>query len=125
MFTSSPRQKTTASRSPSLHLTLNLGRAAYSTTWRYWAVGAVLVGVVAADGAANVVVVVLMVVVVVEIIIMMMISSVHFKMVSMRLENPICAPLRLSEVSPTLPLKRFQCLSDKRRRSLVLSRKIV
>ena len=65
MFTSSPRQKTTVSRSPSPLLTLNLGRAAYSTTWRYWAVAAVFVGVVAADGAANVVFVVVVVVVVV------------------------------------------------------------
>ena len=32
--------------------------------------------------------------------------------VSMRSEKPICAPPRLSEVSPTLPLKRFQCSSD-------------
>ena len=69
MFTSSPRQKTTASRSPSPHLTLNLGRAAYSTTWRYWAVAAVLVGVVAADVAANVVVVVAVVVVVVVVVV--------------------------------------------------------
>ena len=38
--------------------------------------------------------------------------SVHFRMISMRLEKPICAPPRLSEVSPTLPLKRFQCSSD-------------
>ena len=30
-------------------------------------------------------------------------------MVSMRLEKPIYDPCRLSEVSPTLPLKRFQC----------------
>ena len=30
-------------------------------------------------------------------------------MISMRSEKPICAPLRLSEVFPTLPLKRFQC----------------
>ena len=52
-------------------------------------------------------------------------SSVQFKMVSMRSEMPICAPPRLSEVSPTLPLKRFQCLSDWRWPSLVLSRKIV
>ena len=36
-------------------------------------------------------------------------SSVQFKMLSMRLENPVCAPSCLSEVSPTLPLKRFQC----------------
>ena len=36
-----------------------------------------------------------------------------------------CAPPRLSEVSPALPLKRFQCSSDWRWPSLVLSRKIV
>ena len=35
--------------------------------------------------------------------------SVQFKMVSMRSEKPICARPRLSEVSPKLPLKRFQC----------------
>ena len=34
------------------------------------------------------------------------------KMVSMRSEKPICAPSCLSEVSPTLPLKRFQYSSD-------------
>ena len=41
-------------------------------------------------------------------------SSIQFKMVSMRSEKSIklCAPPRLSEVSPTLPLKRFQCPSD-------------
>jgi len=40
-------------------------------------------------------------------------SSVQFKMVSKRSEKPmICAPARLSEVSPTLPFKQFQCLSD-------------
>ena len=33
--------------------------------------------------------------------------SFQFKMVSMRPEKPICAPPRLSEVSPTLPLKRL------------------
>ena len=33
--------------------------------------------------------------------------SVQFKMVSMCSEKPICAPPRLSEVSSTLPLKRF------------------
>ena len=43
----------------------------------------------------------------------------------MRSEKPICAPPRLSEVSPTLPLKRFQCPSDWQWPSLVLSRKIV
>ena len=32
--------------------------------------------------------------------------SVQFKMVFMRSEKPICAPPRLSEVSPALPLKR-------------------
>ena len=32
---------------------------------------------------------------------------VQFKMVSMRSERPICAPPRLSEVPPTMPLKRF------------------
>ena len=40
------------------------------------------------------------------------ISSVQFKMVYMRSEKPICAPPSLSEVSPKLPLKRFQCSSD-------------
>ena len=39
-------------------------------------------------------------------------SSLQFKMVSRRLENPTCAPPHLSEVSPMLPLKWFQCLSD-------------
>ena len=32
----------------------------------------------------------------------------------------ICVPSRLSEVSPTLPLKRFQCSSDRRWPCLVL-----
>ena len=32
---------------------------------------------------------------------------VQFKMVAMRWEKPICAPLRLAKVSPTLHLKRF------------------
>ena len=40
------------------------------------------------------------------------VCSVRFKVVSMRSEKPICAPPRLSEVSPTLPLKWFQCSSD-------------
>ena len=40
------------------------------------------------------------------------ISSVHFKVVVMRSEKPICAPPRLSEVSLTSPLKRFQRSSD-------------
>ena len=55
------------------------------------------------------------------------ISSVQFKMVSMRSVKPIqlCAPPRLSEVPPTLPLKQFQCSSDWRWSSLVLSRKVV
>ena len=39
-------------------------------------------------------------------------SSVQGKMVSIRSEKPIWAPPRLSEVSPTLPLKRCQCSSD-------------
>ena len=49
-------------------------------------------------------------------------SSVQFKMVSMRSEKPICAPSHFSEVSSTLPLKWFQCLSDWWWPSLVLSR---
>ena len=36
-------------------------------------------------------------------------SSVQFEMISVRSGKPICAPPRLSEASPTLPLKRFQC----------------
>ena len=32
----------------------------------------------------------------------------------MRWEKPICVPPRLSEVSPSLPLKQFQCSSDGR-----------
>ena len=40
------------------------------------------------------------------------ISSVQFKMVSMRSQNTIHAPPTLSGVSPTLPLKQFQCSSD-------------
>ena len=51
--------------------------------------------------------------------------SVQFKTASMRWEKPIRAPPRLSEVSPTLPLKRFQCSSDWRWPFLVLSRKMV
>ena len=50
-------------------------------------------------------------------------SSFQFKMVSMPSEKSICAPSRLSEVSPRLPLKRFQCSSDWRWPSLVLSRR--
>ena len=38
--------------------------------------------------------------------------SVQFEMISMGSEKPICAPPRLSDASPALPLKRFQCLSD-------------
>ena len=53
-----------------------------------------------------------------------MISSVQFSMVSMLSEKPVCAPPRLSEVSPMLPLKRFRCSSDWRWPSLVLSKKI-
>ena len=36
---------------------------------------------------------------------------VQFKMGSMRSEKPMCAPPRLSEVSPTLPLKQSHSLS--------------
>ena len=43
----------------------------------------------------------------------------------MRSKKPICAIHRHSEVSPTLPLKRFQCSFDWRWPSLALSRKIV
>ena len=32
----------------------------------------------------------------------------------MRSEKPICDPPRLSAISPSLPLKRFQCSSDRR-----------
>ena len=39
------------------------------------------------------------------------ISSVQFKMVTMRLEKPIHAPSNLCKVSPMLPLKWLQCLS--------------
>ena len=38
------------------------------------------------------------------------ITAVQFKMVSMRLEKPICAPPRLSEVSPTLILSLLRAL---------------
>ena len=44
------------------------------------------------------------------------------KIVFKRSEKPICAPSRLSEVPPMLPLKQFQCPSDWRWPSLVLSR---
>ena len=53
------------------------------------------------------------------------VSSVQFKMVPMLSEKSIRAPPRLSEVSPTSPLKRLQCSSDSQRPSLVLSRKTV
>ena len=52
-------------------------------------------------------------------------SSVQLEMVSMRSEKPLCALPSLLEVSTTSPLKQFQCLSDWRCPSLVLSRKIV
>ena len=39
-------------------------------------------------------------------------SLVQFKMVFVRSEKPICAPPRLSEVFPTLPLKLFRCSSS-------------
>ena len=52
-------------------------------------------------------------------------SSVQFKMVSMRSGKAICAPIRLSGVSPTLPLKQFQRCSDWRCPFFVLSGKIV
>ena len=52
-------------------------------------------------------------------------TSVQFKMVSMHSEKPICAPPHLSEVSPALPLKRFQCSSDCWWPSLVLSGEII
>ena len=50
---------------------------------------------------------------------------VQFKTVSMRSEKTIRAPPRLSEVSPTSPLKQFQCSPYWRWLSLVLWRKIV
>ena len=52
-------------------------------------------------------------------------SSDQLEMAFMRSENPICAPSRLSEASPTLSLKHSQCSSDWRWPSLVLLRKIV
>ena len=39
-------------------------------------------------------------------------SSVQFKMISMCSGRPVCAPPRLSGVSPMLSLKQFQCWSD-------------
>ena len=50
-------------------------------------------------------------------------SSLQFEMGSMRSEKPTCAPPRLSEVSPPLPLKWFQCLT-RRWPSLALSVKL-
>ena len=52
-------------------------------------------------------------------------SSLQQKMVATRSKKPIYAPSHLSEVSPTLSLKRFQCSSDWWWPSLVLSRRIV
>ena len=43
----------------------------------------------------------------------------------MRSEKPICAPSSFSDVSRKLPWKQFQCSSDWRWHSLVLSRKTV
>ena len=51
--------------------------------------------------------------------------SDQFKTISMCSVKPTCTPPRLSEVSPVLPLKQFQCLSDWLWSSLVLWRKIV
>ena len=52
-------------------------------------------------------------------------SSVHFvNIYALGKARNLCAPPRLSEVSPTF-LKRFQCLSGLSRASLVLSKKIV
>ena len=53
------------------------------------------------------------------------VSSVQFKMVSVCLEKPICAPPHFLEISPTLSLKQFQCSSDWLWPSLILSRKFV
>ena len=46
-------------------------------------------------------------------------------MVSMRSENPICAPSHLSDSFFQFPLKRFQCSSDRRWPSLVVSKNSV
>ena len=46
------------------------------------------------------------------------IHTVLFKMVVILSEKPICTPPCLSEVSPLLPLKQFQCSSDWRWPSL-------
>ena len=58
-------------------------------------------------------------------LVLLFFSSVQFKMESVRSEKPVCAPPSLSEVTPALSLKRFQCSSDWRWPSLGLSRKIV
>ena len=50
---------------------------------------------------------------------------VQFKTVSMCSEKTIRAPPRLSEVSPTSPLKQFQCSSDWRWPSLVIWKIII
>ena len=52
-------------------------------------------------------------------------SSVQFKLVSMCLEKPICAPPHLSEVSPMSSLKWFQCSSDWWWPSFILSKKML
>lgn len=39
-------------------------------------------------------------------------TTVQFKMVVLRLEKSVCAAHHLSEVSPLLPFKWFQCLSN-------------
>ena len=49
------------------------------------------------------------------------VSSVQFKKVSMRSENPIGAPPCLSEVSPAMSLIWFQCSSDWQWPSFVFS----
>ena len=49
-------------------------------------------------------------------------SSVQFKMVYMHLGKPICTQPHPSEVSPKLPLKQFQCSSDRQWPFLILSR---
>ena len=46
-------------------------------------------------------------------------------MISVHSERPICASPHLSEVSATLPLKQFHCLSDSQWPFLVLSCKII
>ena len=51
--------------------------------------------------------------------------SSNFKLIHLRSEKPICAQLRLSEVSPTLPLKQFHRSSDWRWTFLILFRKFV